>query len=263
MDSEPRTIWDTQANQSENNPLRAVISHNDVNNYYVDRTQKSMLSQLIKLKKDFKVLDVGCGVGRMSLWIAPQVEKIIGVDVSPKMIEIAGTRAISSELSNCEFLVLGEISLPFSVEEFDLVLAVWLLKYIVDEDKLKLMIREMCRLTKAGGSIVIIEEIDCNGPTLLQRGHFDGVSSLRRADYYVSLFQHSGMKIIVRQATHKASFLNKYSIISKMLGITKLQKLHRFMLSIVIGVDVLFDRLTKRQIPPKGHQLFHFEKIVS
>lgn len=103
-DLNQKETWDSLSDQSGEHPLRAVISKNDLNNYYVDKTQKRLFNEVIKIKKDFKVLDVGCGVGRWSLWFAPQVEKVVGVDLSSKMIEIAKKRAIS-----CNILTFGVI----------------------------------------------------------------------------------------------------------------------------------------------------------
>lgn len=46
----------------------------------------------IKLTKDMVVLDVGCGIGRSTPYVAPQVSKYIGVDYSKNMIREAKKR---------------------------------------------------------------------------------------------------------------------------------------------------------------------------
>ena len=42
-----------------------------------------------KLNKDINVLDVGCGGGAYSIALASKVKNVVGVDFSPKMIELA------------------------------------------------------------------------------------------------------------------------------------------------------------------------------
>lgn len=256
----PKEVWDSLADESRDAPLKAVISRKDVNNHYVDRLQKMLFNKVIRTRKDFKVLDVGCGVGRLTLWAAPRVERMVGVDLSPKMIEIAKKGANIQNLKNIEFFVIDGKSLPFEDEEFDLILVVWLLKYIIDESQLKSMIEEICRVTKEKGHIAMIGEVDDNGPTLLTREDFDGQALLRPSDYYVSLFANYGAKLIERNATHRATFLALYSAILKKLGLEKYNKIDSYPLKIVINFNLLFDILMRKRITRKGHQFFYFTK---
>jgi SAM-dependent methyltransferase len=46
------------------------------------------------------VLDVGCGPGRFSLAIAPDVERVVAVDPSPAMLAILGRRAGRQRIAN-------------------------------------------------------------------------------------------------------------------------------------------------------------------
>lgn len=50
-----------------------------------------------------RVLDVGCGAGRLSLALAPAASWVIGLDRDPASIEEAGRRAAQLGLSNVEF----------------------------------------------------------------------------------------------------------------------------------------------------------------
>ena len=70
-----------------------------------------------------EVLDVGCGIGRFEVALAPQVAAITGIDLSPAMIEAARRRCAG--LSNVRLLATGGRDLgAFGAESFDLVLAV-------------------------------------------------------------------------------------------------------------------------------------------
>ena len=256
-----KETWDSLATEGEEYPLRAVISKDGINNWYVDKTQKMLFTKVIKIKRHFKVLDVGCGVGRWSLWLAPQGERVVGVDISPKMIEIAKKRAISSNIKNIVFFVIKNSLIKFKDNEFDLVIGVWLLKYIMDEDKLKQMIKEMCRVTKVGRYVAIIEQVDYNGPILLGKEDLSGQSLLRPPDYYISLFEDCGMKLIKHCITTNSIFLGLYSIIRKKLKIEKYYKIDQYLLKIVIDINCYFDKLMKTHILKNGHHFFYFRKI--
>lgn len=257
-----KEIWDSLSDQSGEHPLRAVISKNDLNNYYVDKTQKRLFNEIVKIKRNFKVLDVGCGVGRWSLWLAPQGERVVGVDVSPKMIEIAKKRAFSSNIKNIEFFGIENSLIRFKDNEFDLVVGVWILKYIMDIDELKQMIEEMCRVTKAGGCVAIIEQVDYNGPVLLGKEDLSGQSLLRPPEYYISLFEECGMKLIKHYTTTNSIFLGLYSTIRNKLKIEKYYKIDQYLSKIVIFIGGLFDKLMEKNIKKDGHHFFYFRKTI-
>ena len=63
-----------------------------------------ILSGLPYVGHDWTVLDVGCGVGRMLLPMSERFPRVVGLDISPKMLDHA--RDYLGDLSNVE-LVLG------------------------------------------------------------------------------------------------------------------------------------------------------------
>lgn len=77
--------------------------------------------------KDSAVLDVGCGTGNYSIVIAGQCKKVVGLDLSPKMIEIAEKKAAENSISNVDFRCLDWHGLDLKQEGyeriFDLVFA--------------------------------------------------------------------------------------------------------------------------------------------
>ena len=59
------------------------------------------------------VLEAACGTGLISMRIAPYVDRYFGCDISPEMIEIARSKALSSGISNIEFSVQDAYSPDF------------------------------------------------------------------------------------------------------------------------------------------------------
>lgn len=75
-----------------------------------DRSFGMLTERLLQLSREFefgKVLDIGCGAGELSLAIARgrHQAKVIGVDISPRLIETARERG--ANLTNAEF-ALGD-----------------------------------------------------------------------------------------------------------------------------------------------------------
>lgn len=89
------------------------------------------LLQLYDTRPGSYVLDAGCGTGLASTMVAPRAGhggKIVGVDGSAKMLEIARHKAEGYGFDQCQF-ILGDITaLDVPAETFDLVIcsfALW------------------------------------------------------------------------------------------------------------------------------------------
>lgn len=63
------------------------------------------LKEKVPLSKNMTVLDVGCGAGAYSIALAEKVQKAVGVDYSPKMIEAAERTSAQLGVTNATFMV--------------------------------------------------------------------------------------------------------------------------------------------------------------
>lgn len=72
------------------------------------------------------VLDIGCGVGNYSIALAPYVKRVVGCDLSPKMIEAAHARAQAEHADNVSFVCADFATCAFddlAGASFDIVFA--------------------------------------------------------------------------------------------------------------------------------------------
>jgi SAM-dependent methyltransferase len=102
-----------------------------------------------------RVLDLGCGAGRLLAALAPEVRSVTGVDVSGEMAAAARRDA---EFPNVRVLQIGGLDLaPLRGGSFDLVVALDSMPYIVGGDGIlaERLVREAARVLADGGHFAV------------------------------------------------------------------------------------------------------------
>jgi len=74
-----------------------------------------------------RVIDVGCGDGRMALGCAPYASEVVGIDPDPEAIRLARKKVRELSVTNVRFKVGVAQELPFPDEHFDVVILSWAL----------------------------------------------------------------------------------------------------------------------------------------
>lgn len=115
-----------------------------------DKVEKRTIDKILsKEKKGLAVLEVGCGTGHWSRYFSDKGSDVTGIDMSAEMIKIARQKNIP----NSRFEVADGRNLPFEKESFDLAVAITVLEFTTEPDKI---ISEMVRcIKKSHGSLVI------------------------------------------------------------------------------------------------------------
>jgi len=117
-----------------------------------DKTYEMILDKAKKrLKHDDIVLDFACATGLYSFEIANIVKEIHAFDISSKMIDVANIKARNNEIDNIHFSQTTIFDEKFRKETFDTILALNILLYFEDVQK---VIQRMYELLKPGGLII-------------------------------------------------------------------------------------------------------------
>jgi SAM-dependent methyltransferase len=99
-----------------------------------------------------KMLDFGCGVGRMTRAFSQFFSSCVGIDVSGKMVELA--RKFNADRPQCEFVTSTSATLPFEDATFDFVFSVLVLQHLPKKSMILGYISEFLRIAKDGGVLV-------------------------------------------------------------------------------------------------------------
>ncbi|NOZ03733.1 MAG: class I SAM-dependent methyltransferase [FCB group bacterium] len=112
------------------------------------------------IKTGQKVLDVGCGTGALTILVAKKGAKVKGIDINPQMLEIAGERVKKMSLQKqVKLEEKGVAELESEKEEsYDAVVS-GLCFSELSEDELSFALKEINRILKPGGLILVADEV--------------------------------------------------------------------------------------------------------
>ena len=98
-----------------------------------------------------EALEIGCGTGTFSRLLASRSDRVLALDLSPRMIQVARER--SGHYPNVDFQVADATTWDFPTGRFDCVASIATLHHLPAED----MLSRMKEALRAGGTLVILD----------------------------------------------------------------------------------------------------------
>jgi ubiquinone/menaquinone biosynthesis C-methylase UbiE len=160
------------------------------------RLEKAYDRLAIHIEPGQQVLDLGCGTGALTLRAAQRGAKVKGIDINAQMLEIAGKRVREAGLTETvELVEMGVAELDGEkAQHYDAVMS-GLCFSELSEDELTYTLKEVTRILRPGGLLLIADEIKPQG--LVKRL----IHSLMRAPLVALTY------VITQQTTHPTSNL--------------------------------------------------------
>jgi SAM-dependent methyltransferase len=106
----------------------------------------------VAVRPDDTVLEIGCGVGRMTHRLAELAARVIATDVSQEMLDRAAKNLIETR-SVDYVLVAGDGSLPVPDASVDLVFSYITLQHVPSRDAQLRYLHESLRVLRTGGAL--------------------------------------------------------------------------------------------------------------
>jgi len=123
----------------------------------LDRAYERLISYV---ENGHAVLDIGCGTGALTLRAAQKGAQVKGIDVNSQMLEIAQKRAREVNLTqNIELYEMGVAELGSEQSESYHVVMSGLCFSELTEDELIYTLKEVKRLLKPGGLLLVADEV--------------------------------------------------------------------------------------------------------
>lgn len=113
---------------------------------------KALLDELLVIRGHERVLDVGAGTGAFAFAVAPSVREVIAVEPDEEL----ATRARADAPANVEVVIGDGEHLTLEPYSFDLV---GCLRVLHHTRRPELMVAELARMARPGGTIVVADQL--------------------------------------------------------------------------------------------------------
>ena len=114
------------------------------------------------LQDGYKILDIGCGFGKISLKLSSLGYSVTGIDINHEAIRLSKVAAENLILEGnssgkTEFAVGSTSELPFFEKSFDLAVMQAFLTSVPEAQERTEIIKETFRVLKPGGCLYLVE----------------------------------------------------------------------------------------------------------
>jgi len=196
---------------------------------YVTELHLRALRREVRLAPTDRVLDHGCGVGRIAAWLAPLVAEVLAVDPSAEMIAAARDRC---RHANVRFVHHAGDPRALDCRGVDAAFAVWVLQHILEEDRFEATVELLAAAVRPGGSVVTIDRL-CR--EAVDQAGSDYLCVRGRAAYH-DAFRRRDLRLVT---CHPIS-INERALGSERL--TRLQQRHGWLRGMCVAADLAWAR---------------------
>ena len=123
--------------------------------------QKAIIKKMDCIDSD-NVLEIGIGTGS-SLQYYPKETKVVGIDISPDMLEVAKKRIVKDKIHNKHILLMNGERLSFPDNSFDKVVGMYVVSVTQNP---QVLVEEMKRVCKNDGDIYIVNHFSTDQDNL-------------------------------------------------------------------------------------------------
>ncbi|HEV3133085.1 MAG TPA: methyltransferase domain-containing protein [Acidimicrobiia bacterium] len=120
------------------------------------RRPHSPLAWLEPLEPDMIVLDVACGAAHVAEQAAPHVRQVVGLDLTPSLLEVGADRLREAGITNVLLQEGNAAELPFLDASFDLVVCRGAMHHFLDPER---PVAEMARVCRPEGRVVVSDMV--------------------------------------------------------------------------------------------------------
>lgn len=220
---------------SLNKMIKSFFSSPDILDYYsrsqIFPAERKLFQKY--LKKNYKILDLFCGSGRVAIPLAKQGYKVVGVDNNPEMIKRARILAKRQKIKNVKFICCDASQIKFKEKSFDCVIVMDnSLEHVPGKDKRIKIFSKIYNVLKNDG-LLITSFHSILFPTILPKvvcwNIWIGINKILNPKYVMEL---NDAIIFVKYVNQKLFYqfysLREIKYLVKKSGFSSFEKISRY-----------------------------------
>jgi SAM-dependent methyltransferase len=158
-------------------------------NYTELVAQDDLVKETLGSFSDKRALEIGCGIGRVTEFFANDFKKVVGLDISDKMVQDAKERL--AHIANLEFIATDGEHYPIEDQSVDLVFSYIVFQHMPSVKVVKENFKEIRRVLKDSG----IAKIQVRGGNKVLKGSWYYGPSFRSNDIH-KMMEEVGLEIV-------------------------------------------------------------------
>jgi 2-polyprenyl-3-methyl-5-hydroxy-6-metoxy-1,4-benzoquinol methylase len=167
-----RAKWDAHAHRArvsrELDPADVLPPDATFERFAARHLSMSGMTEFLGDLTDRRILEYGCGLGRLSVLLARSGARVTAFDLSEASLEVARRRAVQNGVADrIAFHVASGEALPFGSGSFDLAIGKAILHHLAPEAGA----RELARVLAPGGRATFSEPLGTNPLVVFARAH--------------------------------------------------------------------------------------------
>jgi ubiquinone/menaquinone biosynthesis C-methylase UbiE len=187
---EPSVFWDQRFSQHGHTGYKDPLYHSYTQPLRLKAVKTVMQKLEIPMTNDWQVLEVGCGSGDFLEAFAGAGACVTGIDISERQVNWTKKRFSKKSNVKVEVGTVEELNLPDN--SFDMVLSVNVLQHIVKSTGFENAVRNLVRVTKQGGCILIFEISPGKNCKVKPVSYI----FVRMRDKWINFFEMSGCRLV-------------------------------------------------------------------
>ena len=189
-DYNPKAFWDARFRRYGHTEIESLARAYD-HPLRLKAIDKALSHAKIRINRDTKILDIGCGTGDLIFsFLGKGVLDITGIDLSSELTDHARRRFAPNR--NVKLLTVEAENMDFSPSSFDLVTSITVLQHITDEEVFFRAVRNIVGVIKTGGHICVMDF----SPVRVKDRQPASYLTIRSRGEYIEAFESSGCRLI-------------------------------------------------------------------
>lgn len=164
-----------------------------------------------------RALDLACGPGTFTRAFAPRVKSILGLDLTPALLEQARAAARAANLSNLAFLIGDAFALPLADASFDLVACAYSFHHFAEPAR---AVAELARVTRSGGRAAIVDIVAPDDPAAaelnnrIERARDASHERTLATDELCAFVETAGFRVCTREISERTRSFDEWMSIA-------------------------------------------------